>query len=74
MIRAVAGLSVPRVLYSGAGASGPFSYYGHKGFDWCDVEREVAARFRIERRLFTPVRMTGRFANSQAWFVCAPPR
>ncbi len=71
MIRAVAGLSVPRVVYTGAGATGPFSYYGHKGFDWRDVEREVSARFRIERRLFTPVRLTGRFANSQAWFVCA---
>jgi SAM-dependent methyltransferase len=71
MIRGVAGLSVPRVLYTGAGATGPFSYYGHKGFDWRDVEREVAERFRIERRLFTPVRLTGRFANSQAWFVCA---
>lgn len=71
MIRAVAGFPVPRVLYTGAGANGPFSYYGHKGFDWREVEREVAARFRIERRLFTPVRATGRFANSQAWFVCA---
>lgn len=71
MIRAVAGLSVPRVVYTGTGASGPFSYYGHKGFDWREVEREVGDRFRIERRLFTPVRLTGRFANSQAWFVCA---
>jgi 2-polyprenyl-3-methyl-5-hydroxy-6-metoxy-1,4-benzoquinol methylase len=73
MIRAMAGLSVPRVVYTGAGANGPFSYYGHKGFDWRDVEQEVAARFRIERRLFTPVRVTGRLANSQAWFVCARP-
>jgi 2-polyprenyl-3-methyl-5-hydroxy-6-metoxy-1,4-benzoquinol methylase len=71
MIRAVAGFRVPRALYTGVGANGPFSYYGHKGFDWREVEREVAARFRIERRLFTPVRVTGRLANSQAWFVCA---
>jgi len=71
MIRAVAGLSVPRVVYTGAGVTGPFSYYGHKGFDWREVERDIADRFRIERRLFTPVRLTGRFANSQAWFVCA---
>jgi SAM-dependent methyltransferase len=71
MVRAVAGLSVPRVVHTGIGASGPFSYYGHKGFDWREVEREASERFRIERRLFTPVRMTGRFANSQAWFVCS---
>ena len=71
MIRAVAGFPVPRVVYTGAGASGPFSYYGHKGFDWRDVAREIAERFRIEQRRFTPVRLTGRLANSQAWFVCA---
>lgn len=73
MMRAVAGLSVRRVVYTGAGVHGPFSYYGHKGFHWHEVEREVAARFRIERRLFTPVRLTGPLANSQAWFVCVRP-
>jgi 2-polyprenyl-3-methyl-5-hydroxy-6-metoxy-1,4-benzoquinol methylase len=52
--------------------SGPLEYCGHKGFDWRILEQEIAARFTIERRLFTPLGPLGPLLNSQVWFVCAP--
>jgi 2-polyprenyl-3-methyl-5-hydroxy-6-metoxy-1,4-benzoquinol methylase len=51
--------------------SGPLEYCGHKGFDWRILEQEIAARFTIERRLFTPLGPLGALLNSQVWFVCA---
>ena len=51
---------------------GPYRYYGHKGFDYRDVRRELSERFTIARRIFTPMRMLGPVLNSQAWFVCTP--
>lgn len=74
MARSVAGLPVPRVVYEGHGAHGPFSYYGHKGFAWRDVEREIAARVTLEARLFSPMPWAGFVLNSQAWFVCTKRR
>ena len=72
LLRSAAGLRVPRVRYTGHGAAGEFTYYGHKGFEWRDVEREAAERLIVERRLFSPVSWTGSVANSQAWLVCTP--
>jgi hypothetical protein len=70
MLRAAAGFEVPRVVYEGHGATGPFAYYGHKGFEWRDVEREIAERLTIERRTFSPLPRAGSLLNSQVWFVC----
>ena len=72
MARGAAGLAVPRVVYEGRGATGPFSYYGHKGFEWRDVEREIAERLAIERRTFSPLPWAGSLLNSQVWFICRP--
>jgi 2-polyprenyl-3-methyl-5-hydroxy-6-metoxy-1,4-benzoquinol methylase len=51
--------------------SGPLEYCGHKGFDWRILEREIAARFVVDRRLFTPLGPLGPLLNSQVWFVCS---
>jgi SAM-dependent methyltransferase len=72
MVRGTAGLAVPRVVYSGHGVTGPFSYYGHKGFEWRDVQREIAERLTIERRTFSPLPWAGALLNSQVWFICRP--
>ncbi len=50
--------------------SGPMRYCGHKGFDWRVLQREIAERFDVERRLFTPLGALGALLNSQVWFVC----
>lgn len=72
MARAAAGLAVPRVTYEGHGEAGPFSYYGHKGFEWRDVEAEIAARLSLERRTFSPLPWAASMLNSQVWFICRP--
>ena len=72
MMRSAAGLAVRRVTFSGDGANGPFSYYGHKGFDWRVVEREISERMTIERRMFSPLPLAGALLNSQVWFICRP--
>jgi SAM-dependent methyltransferase len=45
-------------------------FHGHKGFNWRTLERSIAERFIIERRLYSPVPLTGPWLNSQVWFVC----
>src|SRR5262249_56353459 len=72
MARSAVGARIERVAFKGTGPDGPYFYYGHKGFDFRDLEREIAERLTITRRLFTPLPLTGRLLNSQAWFVCAP--
>jgi SAM-dependent methyltransferase len=72
IVRGTAGLAVPRVVYEGRGVNGPFSYYGHKGFEWRDVQREIAERLSIERRTFSPLPWAGSLLNSQVWFICRP--
>jgi hypothetical protein len=73
MLRGVFGWPVARVTVERAGPNGPYRYYGgHKGFDYRDVERELAARFRIVSKRFTPIPNAGALLNSQAWFVCRP--
>jgi SAM-dependent methyltransferase len=72
MLRSVAGLPVRRVTFEGRDADGPYRYYGHKGFDYRELAREIEARLTIERRLFSPIGWLGPVLNSQAWFVCVP--
>jgi SAM-dependent methyltransferase len=72
MIRRVFGGRVARVPLERSGPDGSYLYYGHKGFDYRDVEPELAERFTVAQRLFTPIRLTGSLLNSQAWFVCRP--
>ena len=70
MVRGALALPVPRVSYVGHGATGPFSYYGHKGFEWRDVQTEIRARLSIEQRTFSPLPWAGAVLNSQVWFIC----
>jgi SAM-dependent methyltransferase len=72
LMRGAAGLAVPRVAYEGEGAEGSFSYYGHKGFEWRDVQAEIGERLIIERRTFSPLSWAGSVLNSQVWFICRP--
>ena len=72
VIRSVAGLPVARVPVEGEGPNGPYRYYGHKGFDFRELEREIGERMTIVMRTFTPLPVMGPLLNSQAWFVCAP--
>jgi SAM-dependent methyltransferase len=70
VMRSVAGLRVERVPIEGDGPDGPYRYYGHKGFDFRELEREIAERLTIVCRTFTPLPIMGPLLNSQAWFVC----
>ena len=70
LLRTAAGGSIARASYEGVGASGPYRYYGHKGFDYRELQVEIEARLTIVRRLFTPLPWLGPVLNSQAWFVC----
>ena len=47
-------------------------FTGHKGFNWRAVDASLRRRFSVERRLFSPMPFTGRWLNSQIWFVCRP--
>jgi SAM-dependent methyltransferase len=70
MLRGAFGGRLPRVPVERSGPEGPYRYYGHKGFDYRDLERELAREFTIAERMFTPIRFAGPWLNSQAWFVC----
>jgi len=70
MLRSIAGLPVNRTAVERHGVDGPYRCYGHKGFDYRELAREIEARFAIERRLFSPVGWLGPVLNSQVWFVC----
>ena len=70
--RSLAGMAIRREPVEGRGPNGPYRYYGHKGFDYRDVARELSAHFAIERRLFSPMPLLGPLLNSQAWFLCRP--
>jgi SAM-dependent methyltransferase len=73
LLRSVLGWSVGRVAVEGTGPDGPYRYYGHKGFDFRELQREIGERFTIDRRLFTPLSGLGPLLNSQVWFVCRRP-
>ena len=68
---ALARPDLARAQYTVQTPSGPLEYCGHKGFDWRILEREIAARFVVDRRLFTPLGPLGPLLNSQVWFVCS---
>ncbi|HVL67915.1 MAG TPA: class I SAM-dependent methyltransferase [Vicinamibacterales bacterium] len=73
LVRAVlARPGLARAEYSVETPDGLRRYCGHKGFDWRTLERELRARFRVDRRLFTPLPVLGPVINSQVWFVCRP--
>jgi SAM-dependent methyltransferase len=71
LLLAAAGGSVPRSSYEGDGAFGRYRYYGHKGFDFRELEKEIESRLVIVKRFFSPLPWLGPLLNSQAWFVCA---
>ena len=70
LLRSVLGSGVRRVAVEAVGPDGPYTYYGHKGFDFRELQREIADAFAIDRRLFSPLPMLGPLLNSQVWFVC----
>lgn len=70
MVRSVLGRRVARVAFEGRSESGPYRYYGHKGFDYRELAGEIAERFTIRERLFSPTPWLGPALNSQIWFVC----
>ena len=72
MVRSVLGSPVARVPVEGRGPDGPYRYYGHKGFDYRELAREIEERFMVSRRIFTPMPRLGAAVNSQVWFLCAP--
>ena len=45
-------------------------YHGHKGFNWRMLARVIEQTFVVERRLYSPLPLTGSWLNSQVWFVC----
>jgi 2-polyprenyl-3-methyl-5-hydroxy-6-metoxy-1,4-benzoquinol methylase len=49
---------------------GTVRFHGHKGFNWRVLERLIERVMVIERRLYSPVPLTGPWLNSQVWFVC----
>lgn len=63
---------IPRAVYDTGEGGERRRHYGHKGFDWRVVERELADRFAILERRFSPMPWLGRWLNSQAWIVCGP--
>jgi len=72
LLRAIGGGLAPRVAFDGDGPDGPYRYFGHKGFDYRQLEAELRERMHIQRRVFTPLPWLGSVMNSQAWFVCTP--
>jgi 2-polyprenyl-3-methyl-5-hydroxy-6-metoxy-1,4-benzoquinol methylase len=69
MLRSIAGLPVTRVAFDGQSSSGPYRYYGHKGFDYRDLARDIDERFTVRERRFSPMPWLGAALNSQVWFV-----
>jgi SAM-dependent methyltransferase len=72
LVRGLLHRGVPRVKYEGRTTTGLFEYYGHKGFDWREVEREAGERLDVMRRTFSPLSWSGAWMNSQVWFICRP--
>jgi 2-polyprenyl-3-methyl-5-hydroxy-6-metoxy-1,4-benzoquinol methylase len=70
LLRSLIGAEISRPVYEGVGPRGPYRYHGHKGFDFRALEREIRARFHVERRLFSPLAPLGALLNSQVWFEC----
>jgi len=60
VLRATVGLPVPR--------DGEGSFLSHKGFDHREVKRELLARFRLEREVFSPFAWSRGFLNAQVFW------
>ena len=45
-------------------------FHGHKGFNWRILARLIERTFVVERRVYSPLPLTGWWLNSQVWFVC----
>jgi SAM-dependent methyltransferase len=71
IVRSVFGARVPRVAFEAHGDDGVYRYYGHKGFDYRELAREIGERFTVKQRLFSPMPWMGAALNSQVWFVGA---
>ena len=50
--------------------AGTVRFHGHKGFNWRTLETLIRRVFTIDRRLYSPIPLTGSWLNSQVWFVC----
>lgn len=50
--------------------SDQISAYGHKGFNWKKLRARIIDHFEIDSIHFTPIPITGKFLNSQVWFIC----
>jgi 2-polyprenyl-3-methyl-5-hydroxy-6-metoxy-1,4-benzoquinol methylase len=61
---------IERNLTSAGDGDTTYRFTGHKGFNWLQVQRELADRFTIERRTFSPMPRLRSSLNSQVWFVC----
>ena len=48
----------------------PIRFHGHKGFNWRTLARLIERALVVERRLYSPLPLTGPWLNSQVWFVC----
>jgi hypothetical protein len=71
MVFAGAETAFPREEYVGTAGDGRTTRFtGHKGFNWRALQQLIAARFEIERRMFSPLPVLGSLLNSQVWFVC----
>ncbi len=63
---------VARAAFEAGEGAARRRYYGHKGFDWRIVERELADWFLLTERRFSPMPFMGRWLNSQSWMICLP--
>jgi 2-polyprenyl-3-methyl-5-hydroxy-6-metoxy-1,4-benzoquinol methylase len=61
---------IERTVTSAGGGETAYHFTGHKGFNWMQVQRELEARFAIEKRTFSPMPRLRSCLNSQVWFVC----
>ncbi len=61
---------IERIVSSAGDGEAAYHFTGHKGFNWMQVQRELEARFAIERRTFSPMPRLRSCLNSQVWFVC----
>lgn len=63
---------IARTAYEAGEGAARYRYYGHKGFDWRVLERELADAFVVGERRFSPMPLMGRWLNSQTWMICFP--
>lgn len=68
------GTRIVRPVYTAANEpeGTPYTYHGHKGFNWRLVSGELQMLFRLEERRCSPMPVLGTILNSQVWLVCIP--